>query len=250
MGDLCMNAVVVVPTYNERENLPKLVDKISQHAPGLHILVVDDNSPDGTGELAEQLSRTSAAAIFVLHRDRKEGLGRAYVAGFTEALRRGYEIVLQMDADLSHDPAYLPAMVEAAQTADLVVGSRYVQGISIVHWPLHRLIVSQLGTAYARLLTGLPLTDCTSGFKCWRAPALRRLDLEGLRSNGYVFQVEMVYVANRLGFCFKEVPFYFADRRFGKSKMSFRIQAEAAVRTWQLIGMYRDLQQVETRQRQ
>ncbi len=190
-----MRAIVLVPTYNERANIAELVEKVRQFAPGLHILIIDDNSPDGTGELAEDLSRQHPNEIFVLHRQQKEGLGKAYVEAFTEVLKKEYEYILQMDADLSHDPVHLPHFFERIQDHDLVVGSRYLQGISVVNWDLKRLIMSKLATNCVRFVTRMPLTDATSGFKCWRREALESIGFEDAFSSGYVFLVEMKYKA-------------------------------------------------------
>lgn len=223
------SVIIVVPTYNERDNLPQLLDAVSRSVPGAHLLIVDDNSPDGTGLVAEELTAKHPQAISVVHRPAKSGLGAAYVDGYRNALSRWPMVqhFAQMDADLSHDPAYLPDMLDALATADVVIGSRYLHGISIVNWPLHRLIISQLGTAYARLVTGLPATDCTSGFKCYRAQVLRDLDLDSLRSNGYIFQVETIFRAWRLGYQLKDHPIIFYERRIGTTKLSLRIAFEA-----------------------
>jgi dolichol-phosphate mannosyltransferase len=222
-----MKAIVVVPTYNERENLGQLVEKIAQYVPNLHILIVDDNSPDGTGELAEELSRENSGRVFVLHRDRKQGLGRAYLAGFGEALQRGYECILQMDADLSHDPSYLPGLLSLIRKFDLVLGSRYVHGINVVNWDFKRLLLSKLATKYVQMVTGMPFTDATGGFKCWRAAALQAVGLDDVFSNGYLFQIEMTYKAYRKGLRVGELPIIFYERNLGKSKMNWAIIWEA-----------------------
>ncbi len=226
-GDARMKAIVVVPTYNERENLRPLVDKIHQHAGGLHILIVDDNSPDGTGELAGEMSAASGGTLFVLHRTRKEGLGRAYVAGFKDALARGYEVILQMDADLSHDPAYLPAFLEKIQDSDAVLGSRYLHGINVVNWDFKRLILSKAATRYVQIVTGMPFSDITGGFKCWRRHTLESISLDRVFSNGYLFQIEMTYKAFRKKFRVSEVPIIFYERNLGRSKMDWHIIWEA-----------------------
>ena len=222
-----MRAVVVIPTYNEKENLRNLVDKIHCHAPLLHILIVDDNSPDGTGELAEELSRASGGTLLVLHRDRKEGLGRAYVAGFKDALRRGYDVILQMDADLSHDPAYLPQFLERIHDCDLVLGSRYVQGINVVNWDFKRLILSKMATKYVQVVTGMPFTDITGGFKCWKGKTLEAIGLDEVFSNGYLFQIEMTYKTFRKRLRVGEIPIIFYERNLGRSKMNWNIIWEA-----------------------
>jgi dolichol-phosphate mannosyltransferase len=222
-----MHAIAVVPTYNERANLTELVEKIHQAAKGLHILIVDDNSPDGTGALADELSQKYPDQIFVLHRTKKEGLGKAYVDGFNEALKKDYEYILQMDADLSHDPAHLPRFFEQIENNDLVVGSRYLHGISVVNWDLKRLIMSKLATNYVRFVTRMPFTDATSGFKCWRRAALEAIGYEDVFSSGYVFLVEMKYKAYRRGFRVTEVPIIFVERKSGNSKLDWGVIWEA-----------------------
>lgn len=222
-----MQAIVVVPTYNERANLAELVEKIQQFAAGLHILIVDDNSPDGTGALADELSQKHSGQIFVLHREKKEGLGKAYVDGFNEVLKKDYEYILQMDADLSHDPAHLPRFFKQIENHDLVVGSRYLQGISVVNWDLKRLIMSKLATNYVRFVTRMPFTDATSGFKCWRRAALEAIGYEDVFSSGYVFLVEMKYKAYRRGFRVTEVPIIFVERKSGNSKLDWSVIWEA-----------------------
>ena len=221
-----MNSLVVVPTYNEVDNLPGIVESILEHAPQTHILIVDDNSPDGTGALADKLSQAQPERLFVLHRARKEGLGQAYVEGFRFALDRGYDVIVQMDADFSHDPKYLPAFFEAIETNDLVIGSRYVNGISVVNWDLKRLILSKAASFYVRLITRMPIADTTTGFKCWRREALLAIGLDQLFSNGYVFLAEMSYRAYRKGMRIKEVPIIFVERRLGRSKMNGGIMIE------------------------
>ena len=222
-----MKAIAVVPTYNERANLEELVEKVSQVVPDLHLLIVDDNSPDGTGELADELSRRYPDRIFVLHRANKEGLGRAYVDGFKEALKGDYDYIVQMDADLSHDPIHLPKFFEQIQSHDLVVGSRYLHGISVVNWDLKRLILSKTATNFVRFVTGMPFTDATSGFKCWRRHALESIGFEDVFSIGYVFLVEMKYKAYRKGFRVTEVPIVFVERKSGDSKLDWRVVREA-----------------------
>lgn len=222
-----MRAIAVIPTYNERENLPLVVEKIHAHAPTLDILIVDDNSPDGTGRLADTLGEGHPQRLFVLHREAKQGLGRAYVDGFREALKRGYDLVLQMDADLSHDPRYLPDFLQGIADADLVIGSRYLRGISVVNWDFKRLLLSKLATAYVRLITGLRLTDTTSGFKCWRRSLLDLVRLEETFANGYLFQIEMTYRAHRLGARIVEIPIIFEERHIGRSKLNWRVIGEA-----------------------
>jgi dolichol-phosphate mannosyltransferase len=222
-----MQAIVVLPTYNERDNLPVVVSRIREVAPGLHILVVDDNSPDGTGALADELSAGNPGTVFVLHRARKAGLGAAYVAGFGYALDQGYESILQMDADLSHRPEYLPEFLSAIRDCDLAIGSRYVNGINVVGWDFKRLLLSKFASIYVRVVTGLPVTDATGGFKCWRRRALASVDLNSVFSNGYLFQVETTFKAFRNGFSIRELPIVFYERSLGRSKLDRRIVAEA-----------------------
>jgi dolichol-phosphate mannosyltransferase len=221
---------VILPTYDERDNLEPLVRavraQLSGVAPDHTILVVDDSSPDGTGALADRLAREDSH-VRVLHRPRKEGLGQAYLAGFEVALLAGAELILEMDADFSHDPAYLPRMVEAAGDADLVLGSRYVPGGGTRNWGRLRSLVSRGGCWYARAVLGMPIRDLTGGFKCFRREVLEAVDLSRIRSQGYAFQVELTYRALQLGFWVKEIPIVFTDRRVGQSKMSRRIVLEA-----------------------
>jgi dolichol-phosphate mannosyltransferase len=222
-----MRAIVVIPTYNELANLETLVQKLRHYAPDLHILIVDDNSPDGTGNLADQLSESDPDRISVLHRERKEGLGRAYVEGFKEVLKKEYEYILQMDADLSHDPVHLSDFFDKIQNHDLVVGSRYLQGISVVNWDLKRLVMSKLATNYVRFVTRMPFTDATSGFSCWRREALEAISFQNAFSSGYVFLVELKYKAYRKGFRVSEVPIIFIERKSGDSKMDWAVIWEA-----------------------
>jgi len=224
-------ACVVLPTYNERENLLRIVPAILAASPELDVLVVDDSSPDGTGALADELAARDPR-VRVLHRQRKEGLGRAYLAGFAEVLGAGYGRILEMDADFSHDPARLPALL--GTDADLVLGSRYVPGGSTVNWGLGRRILSRGGSLYARTILGLPIRDLTGGFKCFRRRVLEGLDLASVRSSGYAFQIELTYRAIKRGFKVLEVPITFVDRRVGKSKMSRRIVAEALWMVWKI----------------
>lgn len=238
-----MRLTVVIPTYNEAENLPRLVSALfALPLDRLSILVVDDNSPDGTGQIAENLAQDSAGQLSICHRPAKLGLGSAYINGFGVALRDGAEAIAQMDADFSHPPELLVPLLEVLRTFDVGMGSRYVPGGSVDRrWPRWRKGLSAFGNAYARSILGLPIQDATGGFRVWRREALLNMPLQQIRSNGYAFQVEMAYLAYRLGFSFKEIPFYFADRRWGQSKMSFRIQREAALRVWQMRVEYRDL---------
>ena len=240
---LNMQLTIVLPTYNEAENLPKIAEALfNLPIPDLKLLVVDDNSPDGTGELAESLTQKYHGQISVMHRTGKLGLGTAYLQGFQRALQDGAEIVGQMDADFSHPPEKLLEMLAALEEADVVLGSRYVRGGRLdERWPIWRKGLSSFGNIYARTILRLPVLDTTGGFRVWRRATLAGMPLDRVRSNGYAFQVEMTYIAHSLGYRFGEVPIYFADRRWGESKMSFRIQAEAAIRVWQLLWEYRDL---------
>lgn len=241
-----MKVTFIIPTYNEAENLTKLVSALfALPMPDLSLLIVDDNSPDGTGKIADDLSAQTGGRVDVLHRAGKLGLGTAYIQGFQRALEHGADAIGQMDADFSHPIDKIPVLAGLLERCDFAIGSRYVAGGSLdEHWPLWRKALSGFGNVYARVILGLPIRDVTGGFKLWKANTLRRMPLERIRSNGYVFQVEMNYVATRLGFRALETPIYFADRRWGQSKMNFRIQMEAAVRTWQLPGVYRDLKKV------
>ncbi len=235
---------IVIPTYNERENLQKLLEELfSLSLNDLHVLIVDDNSPDGTGQLAEDLKKVSPSKLDVLHRTGKLGLGTAYIQGFQKAIQTGALVVGQMDADFSHPISKIPEMLAAVDDVDIAIGSRYIPGGKLDEaWPFWRKGLSKFGNFYARTILALPIKDVTGGFRFWKADALQRLPLEQVRSNGYVFQVEMAFLAHRLGLTFKEIPIYFADRRWGTSKMSLRIQLEAAYRVWLLRGLYRNLQ--------
>jgi dolichol-phosphate mannosyltransferase len=230
-------AVAVIPTYNERENLPRLVPDVLEQSPGLDVLIVDDASPDGTGRLADELAERHPGRVHVLHRGAKLGLGTAYVAGFRWALERGYELVFEMDADFSHDPAHLPQFLGLARAADLVLGSRYLRGVTVVNWPMKRLILSWLANAYARWVTGVRASDLTTGFRCYRREVLESVDLDAVRSTGYAFQIEMAFRAVRKGFRIAETPIIFVDRNVGVSKMSKRIVWEAAWMVWRLRAL-------------
>jgi dolichol-phosphate mannosyltransferase len=228
-----LKAVVVIPTYNERDNLERLTRQILSQDPALQLLVVDDNSPDGTGALADRLA-AETGRVSVLHRAGKLGLGSAYREGFRLALDMGADLVVQMDADFSHDPEILPVFFEKMRDSDLVIGSRYLNGVSVVNWPLRRLMLSYFASVYTRVITGLTISDCTSGFKCFRRGALEAIDLGRVRSDGYSFQIEMNYRCVELGFRVTEVPIIFIDRHAGSSKMSKRIVREAVLMVWKL----------------
>jgi len=225
--------LVCMPTYNERANLPLIVPSVLQQDPRIEVLVVDDNSPDGTGAVADELAAANSR-VHVLHRTAKQGLGRAYLAAFGWALERGYDYVFEMDADFSHDPKFLPLFLEAIASADIVIGSRYKQGVNVINWPISRLLLSVGANQYARMVTGLPITDSTGGFKCFRRKVLEAIDFSRVRSNGYAFQIEMSFRAWRKGFRIVEIPIVFTDRVEGQSKMSRRIVREAIWMVWSL----------------
>lgn len=225
--------LVCMPTYNERPNLPLIVPAVLEQDPRIEVLVVDDNSPDGTGALADELAAANPR-VHVLHRTMKEGLGRAYLAAFAWALERGYDYVFEMDADFSHDPKFLGHFIEAIAAADIVIGSRYKQGVNVINWPISRLLLSVGANQYARIVTGLPITDSTGGFKCFRRKVLESIDFSRVRSNGYAFQIEMSFRAWRKGFRIVEIPIVFTDRVEGQSKMSRRIVREAIWMVWSL----------------
>lgn len=229
-----MNAMVVIPTYNERDNIGKLVNKILGLNLDIQILIVDDGSPDGTGDLADRLTEKTDGKIQVIHRKGKLGLGSAYREGFMYALDAGADLILQMDADFSHNPERLPDFIDKAKEADVIIGSRYLNGISVVNWPIRRLILSYSANVYARLVTGLKITDCTGGFKCFNRKALEAIDIENMKSDGYSFQIEMNFRCAEKGFKIKEIPIIFIDRHAGSSKMSKRIVREAIIMVWRL----------------
>jgi len=226
--------IVIIPTYNEQENIRSVIRQVFEASPELDILIVDDQSPDGTGAIVEEL-KADEARLHLLTRSKKEGLGRAYVAGFQWALEHGYQGVIQMDADLSHDPLDLARFLEASHQADMAVGSRYVDGIRIINWPLSRLILSKAASLYVRILTGLPLTDPTGGFNWIHRCVLENVDLHTLKSLGYSFQVELKHRAWMRGFCITEVPIIFRERRSGQSKMDYAIVQEAVILVWLLV---------------
>ena len=228
-----LKGLVIIPTYNEVDNIPQLVPRVLSQHPGLEVLVVDDNSTDGTGKLVDEMM-ASEPRLHCLHRPGKMGLGTAYVDGFRYALERDYDVVFEMDADFSHDPDSIPAFLEAIQGADLVVGSRYLNGVTVVNWPLSRLILSYGANLYTRLITWMPLKDATGGFKCFRRRTLEAIDLGAVGSDGYGFQIEMNYKAWRRGLTVREIPILFVDRRVGISKMNKKIVWEAMLLVWRL----------------
>jgi dolichol-phosphate mannosyltransferase len=226
--------LVIVPTYNERDNLPMLVERLSELSTPVDLLVVDDNSPDGTGRIADELAKTHPF-VHVLHRQEKNGLGRAYCAGFAWALERDYDLIMEMDGDFSHNPADIPHFIRAAESADLVLGSRYCNGIRVINWPLGRLVLSLGAAKYVQLITGMPFSDPTGGFKCFRRHALASIDLSRVQSNGYSFQIELTHKIWRQGLKIAEVPIIFTDRFQGSSKMSRNIVWEALGMVWKLL---------------
>ena len=237
-----MKITIVLPTYNEAENLPKLVSALFMLPLDLNVLVVDDNSPDGTGQIADNLASVHPGRVHVLHRTGKLGLRSAYVEGFDKAFELGAEAVVQMDADFSHDPNVLEEMARQITDCDVVIGSRYVKGGSLdKNWPLWRKFLSGFGNNYARMILRFPLHDVTTGFRMWKREALAKMPLDRIRSSGYIFLVEMAYVAFLMEYDIVEVPIHFEDRRFGKSKMSLKIQLEAAMRIWDVRWHYHDM---------
>jgi dolichol-phosphate mannosyltransferase len=226
--------LIIVPTYNERENVRRLVDNVLAQDPRIDMLIVDDGSPDGTGAIVQEIQAANSR-VHLLSRPRKMGLGTAYIAGFRWALARDYAFVLEMDADFSHDPNHLPQFLAAAENADLVLGSRYQEGrVTVVNWPIRRLILSYFANTYARAVTGLPVWDATGGFKCFRRSVLESIDLDRVRSNGYAFQIEMSFRAWKRNFRIAEIPIVFVDRTEGTSKMSKSIVREAVWMVWRL----------------
>lgn len=225
--------LIIVPTYNERENIELLIPEIKRVVPQADILVVDDSSPDGTGAYIEELS-TKLPGVFLLSRPKKEGLGKAYISGFQWALKRPYQYIFEMDADFSHDPKYLPDFLEAIKAKDLVIGSRYISGVNVVNWPMSRLLLSYFANKVIRILIGIPVLDSTGGFKCFRREVLEALDFEKISSLGYAFQIEINYFAWKKGFSIFEIPIVFTDRKRGVSKMSSKIIREAILLTWKL----------------
>src|SRR5581483_1209628 len=235
---LSMKTVIVVPTYNEAENIPLLTEQVTAAVPQAALMLMDDNSPDGTADIAEKLfaSRPEFGHHRVVRRTGPRGLGRAYRDGFQRALEAGYDRILQMDADLSHDPVYLPALLEASEHADLVIGSRYCPGGGVRNWPLRRLWLSRFAVWYVQHVAALPIADATAGFRCWTRRALEAVELETLNSEGYSFQVEMGHRAHRAGMRIAEVPIIFTARQFGRSKISRAVLLESFVMPWRLRG--------------
>lgn len=238
------NVMIVIPTYNEKQNMPRIVEALfALDIDGLTILIVDDNSPDGTGQLADDLREQYDHRLHVLHRTEKNGLGPAYIAGFKHALALGADVIMQMDADFSHQPKYVPQLLEKIQTYDLVLGSRFVDGGSVDEkWsPYRKLLSWWANRIYTPTILGMPIYDSTGGFKAWRRDTLLGMGIERIQSNGYVFQVEMNYVAYKLGYQLSEIPIHFPDRQIGTSKMDSSVALEAAMRVWDLLYRYRGL---------
>jgi dolichol-phosphate mannosyltransferase len=228
-----LRPLVIIPTYNEKENIEELLRQIFALDVGIEVLIVDDNSPDGTGALADRMA-SADPRIHVLHREGKMGLGSAYRAGFRYALDRDFDVVFEMDADFSHSPESLPVFLKEIETADMVLGSRYLHGVTVVNWPLTRLILSYAANVYSRVITGMPIKDATGGFKCFRRQVLESIDWGRVKSDGYGFQIEINFKAYRKGFRIKEIPILFVDRMAGESKMSRKIIWEAAYMVWRL----------------
>ncbi|PKO01878.1 MAG: polyprenol monophosphomannose synthase [Chloroflexi bacterium HGW-Chloroflexi-5] len=241
-----MKIAVVIPTYNERENLPKITAQLMALPLDLRLLVIEDNSPDGTGKVADELTQQYPGRVSVMHRTGKLGLGTAYISGFKQLLTTDADAIGQMDADFSHPPEKLLEMITALQDVDIAAGSRYIPGGSLDEkWPFWRKALSGFGNIYARTILGMSLKDVTGGFRLWKRQTLEAFPLDEIKANGYVFQVEMAYVAQKLGFRFKEIPIHFNERIYGQSKMNFRIQVEAALRVWELPGRYRHLKKIK-----
>ncbi len=226
-------ALIIFPTYNEKENIEKIIQVALEKDQRLNVLVVDDNSPDGTGAIADRMAAGNPR-INVLHRENKEGLGRAYIAGFKWALEHGFDYIFEMDADFSHNPDFLPDFLKAIEENDLVLGSRYISGVNVINWPMGRLLLSYYANVYTRIVTGLPVRDGTGGFKCFRRQVLEAIDLDAIRSNGYIFQIEVSLRVWKKGFKIKEIPIVFTDRLHGASKMSKKIVREAIWKVWYL----------------
>jgi len=228
-------ALVIVPTYNERENLPELIDRLLHH-PNVRVMVVDDQSPDGTGRVADDLVRKHPERVQVMHRTARRGLGRSYVDGIMQAIHLPVDVICQMDADFSHDPARLPDLIDATRDADIVIGSRYVPGGAIVNWPRRRRLLSRFANLYVRVITRMAAHDCTSGYRCWRRDTLASLPLDRFVSDGYSFLVEMLFVASIRGARIAEVPITYVERRLGQSKMSRAVILESAITPWRLAA--------------
>jgi len=237
-----VKSLIIIPTYNEKENVETLVETIFRLDHDIEILVVDDGSPDGTGEIADRLA-AGDERVHVIHREGKMGLGSAYLRGFQFAIERKYDLVFEMDADFSHDPSYLPSFLKKAEECHVVLGSRYVQGVNVINWPMSRLLLSYFANVYTRVITGLPVRDATGGFKCFRRDVLESIDLDNVKSDGYSFQIEMTFKCWKKGFRICEIPIIFYERRKGQSKMSKKIVHEAIFMVWRLrlMSLFRKL---------
>jgi dolichol-phosphate mannosyltransferase len=228
-----VKSLIVIPTYNEKDNIEALVEAVLGLGQNIEILIVDDHSPDGTGQIADHLTAKDHR-VHVLHRPGKQGLGSAYIQGFRFALAGDYDLIFEMDADFSHDPSNIPAFLEKIRECDVVLGSRYIQGVNVINWPMSRLLLSYFANIYTRVITGLPIRDATGGFKCFRRKALEDIDLEKVKSDGYSFQIEMTFKCWKKGFRICEIPIIFYERQKGRSKMSKKIVREAVVMVWRL----------------
>lgn len=228
-----MKILIIIPTYNELENLPRLLPEVLSKDDGIDVLIVDDNSPDGTSAFIESQIKNNNR-IHLIKRSSKQGLGTAYIAGFKYALQNGYDFVFEMDADFSHDPKEIPRFLDEIKNSDVVLGSRYINGVNVINWPMRRLLLSSFANLYTRFITGMPVHDATGGFKCFRIKVLQAIDLNKVKSNGYAFQIEMSFKAWKKGFKVKEIPIIFVDRVKGKSKMSRKIVREAVTMVWKL----------------
>ncbi len=229
-----VKSLVIIPTYNEKENIKKVLDIVFLlNIDGLKVLIIDDNSPDGTADIVKDYKRVNNN-VDIIERPGKMGLGTAYLTGFKYALERKFDYIFEMDADLSHDPTVIPKFLEKIQSADLVIGSRYLTGINVINWPLRRLILSYGASMYTRVITGLPLKDCTSGYKCFKRKVLENIPLDEVKSNGYSFQIEMNFKAWKRGFKIEEIPIIFYERTVGKSKMNKKIMREAILMVWKI----------------
>lgn len=228
-----MKTLIIIPTYNELDNLPRLLPEVLSKNEGIDVLIVDDNSPDGTAAFVENEMKNNSR-IHLIKRESKQGLGTAYIAGFKYALQNNFDLIFEMDADFSHDPNEIPQFLKEIKNADLVLGSRYISGVNVINWPMSRLLLSWFANWYTRVITGLPIIDATGGFKCFKREVLAAIDLDQVRSNGYAFQIEMTFKAWKKGFKVKEIPIIFVDRVKGKSKMSKKIVREAVTMVWKL----------------
>lgn len=228
-----MKTLIIIPTYNELDNLPKLLPEVLSKNDEINILIVDDNSPDGTAAFVENEMKNNDR-IHLIKRSSKQGLGTAYIAGFKYALQNKFELIFEMDADFSHDPKEIPKFLDEIKDSDLVIGSRYINGVNVINWPMRRLLLSSFANVYTRIITGMPIHDATGGFKCFRRKVLESINLDQVRSNGYAFQIEMNFKAWKKGFKVKEIPIIFVDRMKGQSKMSRKIVREAVTMVWKL----------------